>query len=199
MIMTPMVEPGFAREIDHEVHSEAEQIAQEGAELAKSLNLDAAALAVADEGDVADTILRVAGEQQAAAIVVGSRGLSGLRARLEGSTSKALLEHRGLPGRRRARAPSTTADGSDPNGLSTGYRAPTRSRPARRVTASSFARPRGVPVRVAVWMLVDPAARARVQPQADHDEVPDGEQHKDDGPTREVHRQNCPPIRAAGL
>ncbi len=97
MIMTPMVEPGFAREIDHEVHSEAEQIAQEGAELAKSLNLDAAALAVADEGDVADTILRVADEQQAAAIVVGSRGRSGLRARLEGSTSKALLKHAACP------------------------------------------------------------------------------------------------------
>ena len=97
MIMSPMVEPGFALQIDREVHSEAEQVAQEGAALAKSLNLEAEALAVADEGDIADTILRVADEHHAAAIVVGSRGLSGLRARLEGSTSKGLLKRATCP------------------------------------------------------------------------------------------------------
>ena len=33
----------------------------------------------------------------AAAIVVGSRGLGGIRARLEGSTSKGLLKHASCP------------------------------------------------------------------------------------------------------
>jgi nucleotide-binding universal stress UspA family protein len=39
----------------------------------------------------------VAQKQSVAAIVVGSRGLSGLRARLEGSTSSAVLRHAACP------------------------------------------------------------------------------------------------------
>jgi nucleotide-binding universal stress UspA family protein len=46
---------------------------------------------------VARTILTVADKHGVAAIVVGSRGLSGIRARLEGSTSKALLKHAPCP------------------------------------------------------------------------------------------------------
>jgi nucleotide-binding universal stress UspA family protein len=52
---------------------------------------------VPDDGDIPRTILHVARECQAAAIVVGSRGLSGLRARLEGSMSKGLLKHAACP------------------------------------------------------------------------------------------------------
>jgi nucleotide-binding universal stress UspA family protein len=97
MMMSPMVDPGVALEVDRSVHDHAERVCQEGAALAKSLGLDAQPLAVPDEGDVARTILKVAEKHQAAAIVVGSRGLSGLRARLEGSTSKALLKHAPCP------------------------------------------------------------------------------------------------------
>jgi len=94
------------RRVDHEValavdrglHEHAERVSQEGAALASSLGLDARPLAsLKAEGNIARTILRLAYEHQAAAIVVGSRGLSGIRARLEGSTSKALLKHASCP------------------------------------------------------------------------------------------------------
>ena len=51
----------------------------------------------ADEADVARTLLDLIDERHAAAVVVGSRGLSGIRARLEGSTSKTLLKHAKCP------------------------------------------------------------------------------------------------------
>jgi nucleotide-binding universal stress UspA family protein len=97
MTMTPMVQPGVAREVDREVHGQAERLSRDGAELARSLGVDAQPLAVPDEGNVPVTILRVARERRAAAIVVGSRGLTGLRARLEGSTSKGLLNQADCP------------------------------------------------------------------------------------------------------
>jgi nucleotide-binding universal stress UspA family protein len=95
--ISPTVEPAVALELDHAIHAYAEQISQEGAALARSLGLDAQPLALPDEGNVARTILRLARERQAAAIVVGSRGLSGIRAKLEGSTSKGLLKHAPCP------------------------------------------------------------------------------------------------------
>jgi nucleotide-binding universal stress UspA family protein len=97
LTITPMVEPAVAREVDREVHGQAEQLARDGAELARSLGVDAEPLAVPDEGNVPQTILRLARERRAATIVVGSRGLTGLRARLEGSTSKGLLNHAECP------------------------------------------------------------------------------------------------------
>ncbi len=68
-----------------------------GAELARSLGLQAEALAIADEAHVADAIVGLAGKRGVAAIVVGSRGLTGLRARLEGSTSNAVLKRASCP------------------------------------------------------------------------------------------------------
>jgi nucleotide-binding universal stress UspA family protein len=97
MMMAPMVEPGAALEVDRAVHDQAERVAREGAELARSLGLDAEPLAVPDEGDVPHTIVKLAQERGAAAIVAGSRGLGGLRARLEGSTSKGLVKHAPCP------------------------------------------------------------------------------------------------------
>ncbi len=97
LTVNPMVNPEVAIEVDRGVHQAAEQVSTDGAELAKSLGLAAEPLAVPDDGDVARTLLGVARERNAAAIVVGSRGLSGLRARLEGSTSKTLLKHATCP------------------------------------------------------------------------------------------------------
>jgi nucleotide-binding universal stress UspA family protein len=96
-MITPAVQPGVALEVDREVHEHAERVAEQGATLARSLGLNAQPLAVPDEGTVPRTILKVADEHDAAAIVVGSRGLGGLRARLEGSTSKSLLKHAPCP------------------------------------------------------------------------------------------------------
>jgi nucleotide-binding universal stress UspA family protein len=97
MTMSPMVDPEVALEIDRSAHDHAQRVSQEGAALANSLGLAAQPLAVPDERDVAKTVLAVVEKHQAAAIVVGSRGLGGLRARLEGSTSKALLKHAPCP------------------------------------------------------------------------------------------------------
>jgi nucleotide-binding universal stress UspA family protein len=95
--IAPLVDPRVAKEVDDEVHGDAERVAEEGAALARSHGLDAQPLAVADEADVATTLLDLIDERQAAAIVVGSRGHSGFRARLEGSTSRALLKHAPCP------------------------------------------------------------------------------------------------------
>jgi nucleotide-binding universal stress UspA family protein len=97
LTVAPMIEPGVALETDRALHDHAERISRDGAELARSLGLDAEPLTAPEEGDVAHTILNLAREREAAAIVVGSRGLSGLRARLEGSTSNGLLKHAPCP------------------------------------------------------------------------------------------------------
>ena len=86
-----------AREVEEELHQRARRTAQAGAELARSVGLQAKGLAVADEVHVADTIVGLARKRGVAAIVVGSRGLKGLRARLEGSTSNAVLKNAPCP------------------------------------------------------------------------------------------------------
>ncbi|HYB29570.1 MAG TPA: universal stress protein [Solirubrobacteraceae bacterium] len=94
---TPAVDPGAALDLDRSRHDYAEQVSREGADLARSLGLDAEPLALPDAGDVSSTILDAAREHRASAIIVGSRGLSGLRSRLEGSTSKGVLKHAPCP------------------------------------------------------------------------------------------------------
>jgi nucleotide-binding universal stress UspA family protein len=90
---------GEAAQISEErLQARAHHTAHDGAELARSLGLDAEALVVADErGNVAGAMVDLAREREAAAIVIGSRGLSGLRAKLEGSTSSAVLKHSSCP------------------------------------------------------------------------------------------------------
>lgn len=95
--MTPSVDPSTVLDVDNALHRQAEIVSNEGAELARSLGLDAEPLALADTGGVANTILDLAAEHHAAAIVIGSRGLSGLRARLEGSTSKTVSKRASCP------------------------------------------------------------------------------------------------------
>lgn len=91
------VDPAAAREVDDASKAHADRVAEEGVASAKSLGLQAEPLAVADEGNVADAIVELARKRDVAAIVVGSRGLSGLRARLEGSTSNAVAKHASCP------------------------------------------------------------------------------------------------------
>jgi nucleotide-binding universal stress UspA family protein len=86
-----------AMEVDEAVHAHAERVAAEGAQLAQSLGMDAEAVAVADEVNVAETLVHLATERGAEVLVVGSRGLSGLRSRLLGDTSHAVLRHAHLP------------------------------------------------------------------------------------------------------
>jgi nucleotide-binding universal stress UspA family protein len=91
--MSPIpVDMERAHGIERELQDQARRTAGDGAELATSVGLEAEALTVADEADVAEAIVELARERKVAAIVVGSRGLKGLRARLEGSTSNAVLK-----------------------------------------------------------------------------------------------------------
>jgi nucleotide-binding universal stress UspA family protein len=84
-------DPGLVSEVDHVQEHHAAVVADEGAQLAASLGLDAEAHAIPDRLDVADSIVEVAAERGAAAVVIGSHGSSGLRSRLLGSTSHRVL------------------------------------------------------------------------------------------------------------
>jgi nucleotide-binding universal stress UspA family protein len=91
------VDTAAAQEVDDASQAHAHRLAEDGAQLAKSLGLQAEPLAIADEGNVADAIVELARKRDVAAIVVGSRGLTGLRARLEGSTSSGVAKHASCP------------------------------------------------------------------------------------------------------
>jgi nucleotide-binding universal stress UspA family protein len=86
-----------AQEVGQELEARARRAAEMGAELARSAGLQAEALTVAEKVNVADALIEVARDRRVAAIVVGSRGLTGLRARLEGSTTSAVLKHAACP------------------------------------------------------------------------------------------------------
>jgi nucleotide-binding universal stress UspA family protein len=86
-----------AQGVEQELEARARRAAEEGAELARSAGLQAEALTVAEKVNVADALVELARDRRVAAIVVGSRGLTGLRARLEGSTTRAVLKHAACP------------------------------------------------------------------------------------------------------
>ena len=67
-----------AVEVDRVMQEHASSVAEQGAELARSAGLEPQWVAVPDELNVAETIIRIAQEREAQAVVVGSRGLSGL-------------------------------------------------------------------------------------------------------------------------
>lgn len=86
-------DPGTVEAVDRSEREHASTVAADGAEFARSLGLLAEPQAVPDEVNVADTLIDIARERGAAVVVVGSRGISGLRTRLLGSVSRKLIEH----------------------------------------------------------------------------------------------------------
>jgi len=94
---TPVVDPSAGLDVDSDLRASAQRVSDEGAQLARSLGLDAEPIATVDASAVASTIVELARRHDAAAIVVGSRGLSGVRARLEGSTSKDVVKRAPCP------------------------------------------------------------------------------------------------------
>jgi nucleotide-binding universal stress UspA family protein len=86
-----------AFEVDRVMYEQAQRLAQQGASIAREVGLDAEALAVADELTVADTLTRVAAEEEAQALVVGSHGHSTLGELLLGSTTRGVLRHADCP------------------------------------------------------------------------------------------------------
>ncbi len=80
-------------EIDAATRNGAESRAEEGAQLARGLGLDAHPRTCARVSTFADAILTTARELDATAIVVGSRGLTGVKSLLLGSVSHGVIQH----------------------------------------------------------------------------------------------------------
>jgi nucleotide-binding universal stress UspA family protein len=87
------VDLAAAAEVDEILSKRAAGIAAEGADLAREAGLQAAAVSTEDESKVGEVIAELAEQHDAAVVVAGSRGLSGIKARLLGSTSESILHH----------------------------------------------------------------------------------------------------------
>jgi nucleotide-binding universal stress UspA family protein len=89
----------MALDVDRELAERSQMLARHGAELAREVGFEAEALAVADDVEmpVAETIVTVAREQSAAAIVVGAHGHSRLSEVVLGSTSRDVIRRAPCP------------------------------------------------------------------------------------------------------
>ena len=90
-------DPSLTQEVERASEERAQSIAEEGAALAREAGLDARPLAVEDLADPPDAIVAAAEQHDARAIVIGSRGLGGLKSKLLGSTSRAVLHRAACP------------------------------------------------------------------------------------------------------
>jgi nucleotide-binding universal stress UspA family protein len=86
-----------AEEVDASDRERAEQLAAEGAELARASGLDASAVAARGKPKAWPALLELADRHDAAAVVVGSRGLAGVKSALLGSVSAGVLHHSSRP------------------------------------------------------------------------------------------------------
>jgi nucleotide-binding universal stress UspA family protein len=84
-------------EIDREATENAGRVAAEGVRVAERAGLSAQPLVVRGQHPIWRTIVEVADRHDAAAIVMGSRGLTGLRSKLMGSVSNAVVNHAARP------------------------------------------------------------------------------------------------------
>jgi nucleotide-binding universal stress UspA family protein len=84
-------DPSLAREVERSNEEHGRAIAQDGVELARAAGLAAEPLTVEDMSSPAQAIVAAAEEHQARVILIGSRGLRGLKAKLLGSTSSEVL------------------------------------------------------------------------------------------------------------
>ena len=73
------------------------RVADEGVLIAREAGMDAERAAVEATGPVWRTILEIADRHDAATIVMGSRGLTGVRSMLLGSVSSAVVHHAARP------------------------------------------------------------------------------------------------------
>src|SRR3954454_15194667 len=90
-------DPAEILAVDEAVEGHATDVADEGVRLAREAGATAEAVAVADALDPAETLAEIADDRDAAVIVVGSRGLRGLKGRLHGSTTQKLMHRTRRP------------------------------------------------------------------------------------------------------
>jgi nucleotide-binding universal stress UspA family protein len=83
--------------LDRAGAEDAGRIAEEGVGLAREAGLEAEPIAIKATGPVWKTIVETADAHDAAAIVMGSRGLTGVRSMLLGSVSIAVVHHADCP------------------------------------------------------------------------------------------------------
>lgn len=92
----PMGEVDYDR-LDRSSEDQARERAEEGAGRARRAGLEPQARTRVRENSIAATILAQADEVGASAIVMGTRGLTGLKSLLLGSVSHAVLQHADRP------------------------------------------------------------------------------------------------------
>jgi nucleotide-binding universal stress UspA family protein len=86
-----------ADELDRAAAEHASRRAEEGARIAHEAGMDAEPVPVEASGPIWKSIVEAGAAHDASAIVLGSRGLTGLRAMLLGSVSNAVVHHAGRP------------------------------------------------------------------------------------------------------
>jgi nucleotide-binding universal stress UspA family protein len=88
-----------AIEVDEELAERSQRLAQQGAELARDAGFEPEALAVADDADtpVAQTIVGLAADRSADAIVIGAHGHGRLSEAVLGSTSRDVIRRAPCP------------------------------------------------------------------------------------------------------
>jgi nucleotide-binding universal stress UspA family protein len=86
-----------AVELNRAAAVDGDRIADEGVRVALDAGLKAEPFPVEATGSVWKTIVETADRQDAAAIVMGSRGLTGVRSMLLGSVSSAVVHHTDRP------------------------------------------------------------------------------------------------------
>ena len=96
-VPVPTIDLRTAAELDQAAYASAERAAQQGAATARALGLPADSLVVAEDADVARTLVRVAREQDAPALVIGRRHHGALSETLLGSTERSVLDSAPCP------------------------------------------------------------------------------------------------------
>jgi nucleotide-binding universal stress UspA family protein len=96
-VPVPAVDIQAALDLEEAAYESAERTARQGAGLAMSMGLEAESLVVADEETVADTLIRIARERNAPALVVGAHRHGALSEVLLGSTSRDVVRHASCP------------------------------------------------------------------------------------------------------
>jgi nucleotide-binding universal stress UspA family protein len=84
-------------ELDRAAAEAGGRVADEGVRIAKAAGLEAEPVAIKAAGPVWKSIVELADRRDAAAIVIGSRGLTGVRSMLLGSVSNAVVHHADRP------------------------------------------------------------------------------------------------------